>query len=64
MEAERQTTLALSRKPGEKIHIGDDIVLEVKTCRAGRTTIAVMAPLRVRILRGELYELTKPEPAA
>jgi sRNA-binding carbon storage regulator CsrA len=24
----------------------------------------VMAPLRVRILRGELYELTKPEPAA
>jgi carbon storage regulator len=50
--------LALTRKIGERIHIGDDIVLEVRRVAGNRVTIAVAAPRNVRVVRGEL--LAKP----
>jgi carbon storage regulator CsrA len=46
--------LVLSRKVGERIHVGDDIVLEVRRISGNRVTIALEAPRDVRILRGEL----------
>lgn len=46
--------LVLSRKAGQKIHIGDDIVVEVRRVAGNRVTIALDAPRDVRILRGEL----------
>jgi carbon storage regulator len=46
--------LVLSRKVGERIHIGDDIVVEVRRIAGNRVTIALKAPQKVRILRGEL----------
>jgi carbon storage regulator CsrA len=46
--------LVLSRKVGERIHVGNDIVLEVRRISGNRVTIAVEAPRDVRILRGEL----------
>lgn len=49
--------LVLSRKIGEKIHIGNDITLEIRRVAGGRCTIAVDAPRDVRILRGELKAL-------
>ena len=48
--------LVLTRKSGEKIHIGDDIVIEVKRVSGNRVTVAILAPADVRILRGELAE--------
>ena len=48
--------LVLSRKIGEKIHIGDDITIEVRRVAGNRVTLAVEAPREVRILRGELKE--------
>ncbi|QDS99822.1 carbon storage regulator [Adhaeretor mobilis] len=48
--------LVLSRKSGEKIHIGDDIVVEIKRVTGTRVTIAIQAPRDLRILRGELLE--------
>ncbi|MCA9261147.1 MAG: carbon storage regulator [Planctomycetales bacterium] len=48
--------LVLSRKNGEKIHIGDDIVIEVRRISGSRVSIAVQAPTAQRILRGELRE--------
>ena len=50
--------LVLSRKVGERIHVGDDIVLEIRRIAGSRVTLALDAPRHVRILRGEL------EPAA
>lgn len=50
--------LVLSRKVGEKIHIGDDVLVEVRRISGNRVTLALRAPRDVRILRAEL------EPAA
>lgn len=48
--------LVLSRKIGEKIHVGDDVTIEIRRVAGNRVTIAVDAPRNVRILRGELKE--------
>jgi carbon storage regulator len=50
--------LVLSRKMGERIHIGEDIFVEVRRVAGNRVTLAVCAPKHVRILRGELFEGT------
>jgi carbon storage regulator len=46
--------LVLSRKLGEKIHIGADIVVTVVEVRGNHVRLAVEAPDDVRILRQEL----------
>lgn len=46
--------LVLSRKVGERIHIGDNITLEIRRIAGNRVTLALDAPRNVRILRGEL----------
>ena len=46
--------LVLSRKVGERIHVGDDIILEIRRITGNRVTLALDAPRIVRILRGEL----------
>ena len=46
--------LVLSRKVGERIHVGDNIVLEIRRIAGNRVTVALDAPRNVRILRGEL----------
>jgi carbon storage regulator CsrA len=46
--------LVLSRKVGERIHVGDDIILEIRRITGNRVTLALDAPRNVRILRGEL----------
>lgn len=48
--------LVLSRKAGQRIHIGDDIVVEVRRIAGNRVTIALEAPRNFRILRGELQQ--------
>ena len=48
--------LVLSRKVGERIHIGHDVFVEVRRIAGSRVTLAVNAPKSVRILRGELVE--------
>jgi carbon storage regulator CsrA len=51
--------LVLSRKIGERIHIGNDIVLEVRRISGNRVTLALEAPRDMRILRGELEQAAK-----
>jgi carbon storage regulator len=46
--------LVLSRKIGERIHIGDNITIEIRRVAGNRVTLALEAPRDVRILRGEL----------
>jgi carbon storage regulator len=48
--------LVLSRKEGERIVIGDDVVLVVQKVSGNRVTLALEAPRHVKILRGELDE--------
>ena len=46
--------LVLSRKIGEKVVIGDGIVVVVKRIHGQRVTFGIEAPETVRIVRGEL----------
>lgn len=46
--------LVLSRKEGEQLIIGDDIVLTISRISGNRVAIGIEAPRNVRIIRGEL----------
>ena len=46
--------LVLSRKSGETIRIGRDIILQIRRVTGNRVVLAIKAPRNVRILRGEL----------
>jgi carbon storage regulator len=52
--------LVLTRKAGERITIGDQIVLVVSKVSGNRVTVGIEAPPGVRIVRGELQQ----QPAA
>jgi carbon storage regulator len=52
----RITMLVLSRKPGEKVRIGSDIILAVLEVRGNRVRIGLDAPAQFRIARQELYD--------
>ena len=49
--------LILSRKVGEKIVIGEGVVLVVKRIMGQRVTLGIEAPKNVHIVRGELKPL-------
>lgn len=51
--------LVLSRKVGERIHVGDNITIEIRRIAGNRVTIALGAPRDVRILRGELEKAAR-----
>ncbi len=46
--------LVLSRKEGEQLLIGDNIVLTVNRVSGNRVAIGIQAPREVPIVRGEL----------
>jgi carbon storage regulator len=48
--------LVLSRKVGEKVFVGNDIVVTVVEIRGNQVKLGIQAPEDVRILRGELAD--------
>ena len=48
--------LSLARRPGQKIRIGEDIILVVREIRGRQVKIGIEAPAHVRVLREEIYE--------
>ena len=46
--------LVLSRKPGEKVVIGNGITITLVEVQGNRVRVGIDAPDQVRILRGEL----------
>lgn len=53
--------LVLTRKSGESLYLGDDIIITVVDVRKGQVKIGVNAPDSVKIYRKELYEKIKRE---
>ena len=53
--------LVLTRKVGEKVLIGDDIVISVVEIGRGSIRIGVEAPQQLSILRYEVYERIREE---
>jgi carbon storage regulator len=52
--------LVLSRKPGEKIVIGNGITITVVETLGNRVRLGIEAPPQIHILRGELAEWITP----
>lgn len=48
--------LSLARRPGQKIRIGEDIILVIREIRGRQVKIGIEAPPHVRVLREEIYE--------
>ncbi len=53
--------LTLTRKTGESIRIGHDIVILVKELRGSQVRIGISAPNNVSIYREELYQKIQDE---
>ena len=53
-ETELGGWLSLTRRRGEQILIGDDIIIEVARIDKQRVQLAIRAPKELVILRGEL----------
>lgn len=51
--------LVLSRKVGERIHVADNITVEVRRVYGNRVILAVDAPKEIPIFRGELNTQTE-----
>jgi carbon storage regulator len=58
-EFARRTTpmLVLSRKPGEKIHVGSGITITVVRIQGNRVRLGIDAPADVPLVRAELNGL-------
>lgn len=53
--------LTISRRQGERILIGDDIVVEIVEVSGGSVRLGITAPREQRIYREELWERVKEE---
>lgn len=56
--------LVLSRKEGERLVIGDNVVITVNRISGNRITLGIEAPRDIRIVRGELEPLSEGTPQA
>ena len=53
---EEEKVLSLARRPGQKIRIGEDIILVVREIRGRQVKLGIEAPTHIRVLREEIYE--------
>jgi len=56
--------LIITRRPGEKIMIGDDVVVEVIEVSGSNVRIGIAAPKSVPVYREEIWTAVKAENAA
>lgn len=55
--------LVLSRKPGQKLQIGDNITITVLEVHGHVLRLGIEAPRDVRVLRAELQDWSRPDSA-
>jgi carbon storage regulator len=48
--------LVLTRKPGERLVIGDNIVITVVEVKGDNIRLGIDAPREVKVYRGEIYD--------
>jgi carbon storage regulator len=53
--------LVLTRRPGESIMVGENIVVTVIEIKGGQVRIGIDAPREVDVYREEIYEQVKQE---
>lgn len=55
--------LVLSRRPGEKVMIGKDIVIQVVEIRGNKVRLGITAPQNMTILREEVLDRLDDNPS-
>ncbi|MBI4522641.1 MAG: carbon storage regulator CsrA [Deltaproteobacteria bacterium] len=53
--------LVLTRRSGESVTLGDDIVVKILSVGKGQVRIGISAPPNVRVLREEIYREMEAE---
>ncbi len=56
--------LIITRRPGEKLMIGDDVVIEVMEVSGSSVRIGIAAPRSIPVYREEIYSAVKAENTA
>jgi carbon storage regulator len=56
--------LILSRRPGESVTIGDDVIVTVVSVSGNQIRLGITAPREVRVLREEIYNAMREEDQA
>jgi len=56
--------LVITRRPGEAVHIGPDVVVTVLRVKGNHIHIGIAAPKETKILREELLDRPAPPEAA
>lgn len=56
--------LIITRRPGEKVMIGDDVVVEIIEVSGSSVRIGIAAPKSVPVYREEIYQAVKDENVA
>ncbi len=56
--------LIITRRPGEKIMLGDDVVIEVIEASGSSVRIGIAAPKSIPVYREEIWQAVKDENAA
>lgn len=60
----RPGKLVLTRRDGEVLHIGDDIVVTVEKSSVGYARLSIQAPANVKIMRAELLGDAEERPGS
>lgn len=53
--------LIITRRPGEKIMVGDDVVVEIIEVNGSSVRIGIAAPKAIPVYREEIWEAVKAE---
>lgn len=53
--------LIITRRPGEKLMVGDDVVIEVIEVSGNSVRIGIAAPKSIPVYREEIYSAVKEE---
>ena len=56
--------LILTRRSGETVHIGDDVIVTVLAVKGNQVRIGINAPRNVAVDREEIFERKRSENAA
>jgi carbon storage regulator len=56
--------LVLSRKVGEQVRIGENIVVTIVAVEGAKVRVGIQAPIETRVIRQELLNRAAPPPPA
>jgi carbon storage regulator len=63
LSSRRNAVLIITRRPGERIMLGDDVVVEVIEVKGGSVRIGIAAPRSMPVYREEIWQALKEKAA-